>query len=502
MLTHLKNYWHNSPLTFALVIGFILRLIAVLFAKGYGMHDDHFLIIEAAQSWVDGYDYNDWLPSNSDSEPSGHSFFYVGLHYLLFEFLELINIYSPDIKMYIVRFLHAVYSLSVIYLGYKITILISTKHIAKHIALLLACFWFLPWLSVHNMVEFVCIPPLMYATYMLLKYQKKQFYKYILLAGLIGGLAVGIRYQSVLFLFGLGVVLLLQKKLIPAIIFGISALVSFFITQGSDLFIWGKPFAELEQYIVYNLENSTTYFAKPWYMYLLTVAGLLIPPISIFFCFGYLRLWKKHLLLFLPSLLFFAFHSYFPNKQERFIIPILPFVFILGFIGWIEFKNKSQFWLKNSKLIKSFWIFFIVINTILLSILSTSYMKRSRVETMLYLSKKTDLTNYIWECSHRGDYLLPPNFYAGKYYKYAWTTSEKRIKRFTKSYERLNSPNYIVFVEDVNLEKRIKEAEKIFPHLKYETTIEAGFLDRILHNLNPHNKFEKFYIYKITQKNF
>ena len=24
------------------------------------MHDDHFLVIEAAQSWVDGYDYKGW----------------------------------------------------------------------------------------------------------------------------------------------------------------------------------------------------------------------------------------------------------------------------------------------------------------------------------------------------------------------------------------------------------------------------------------------------------
>ena len=39
-----------------------IRLIAVIFSQGYGMHDDHFLIIEASSSWVAGYDYNNWLP--------------------------------------------------------------------------------------------------------------------------------------------------------------------------------------------------------------------------------------------------------------------------------------------------------------------------------------------------------------------------------------------------------------------------------------------------------
>ena len=40
------------------------------------MHDDHFLVIEAAQSWVDGEDYNKWLPKNrKDGAPTGHSWF-------------------------------------------------------------------------------------------------------------------------------------------------------------------------------------------------------------------------------------------------------------------------------------------------------------------------------------------------------------------------------------------------------------------------------------------
>ena len=45
-----------------LLAALIARLIAVLFSQGYGMHDDHFLIIESSNSWANGTDYNNWLP--------------------------------------------------------------------------------------------------------------------------------------------------------------------------------------------------------------------------------------------------------------------------------------------------------------------------------------------------------------------------------------------------------------------------------------------------------
>ena len=54
-----------------LVAAVFIRLIAAIFSQGYGMHDDHFLVIEASASWAHGYDYNHWLPWSplSDGKP-------------------------------------------------------------------------------------------------------------------------------------------------------------------------------------------------------------------------------------------------------------------------------------------------------------------------------------------------------------------------------------------------------------------------------------------------
>ena len=89
-------------------------------------------MIEAAGSWADGFDYNHWLPWNQGDtpRPSGHSFFYVGLHYLLFVGLKPIGLGDPKTMMVVVRLLHAVWSLLVVRLGYRIALRLSNPVIA------------------------------------------------------------------------------------------------------------------------------------------------------------------------------------------------------------------------------------------------------------------------------------------------------------------------------------------------------------------------------------
>ena len=55
---------------------------------------------------------------------------------------------------------------------------------------------------------------------------------------------------------------------------------------GFGLIIWGVPFAEITEYISYNLNNSVTYGVSPWYKYILLILGILIPPISIVLLLG------------------------------------------------------------------------------------------------------------------------------------------------------------------------------------------------------------------------
>ncbi len=501
----IHHYWEEKPLLLILLAGTFFRLLATIFSKGFGFFDDHFLVIEAAQSWADAHDYNHWLPSSGATSPSGHSLFYPGLHFLFFKCCHFFHFDDPQGKMYVVRFLHAAFSLVTVYLGYKIAFHYSGKKTARMAGILLSLYWFIPMLSVRNLVEVFCIPFLLYSTWLLIRVLEKERWQLYLYAGLVAGIAFSVRFQTVFFIGGMGLVLLLKRKWKGAFIFGFGALFSIVAVQGPiDYYNWGYPFAECLEYIRYNNTNAYNFFTQKWYMYFSVLIGILIPPVSIFLLFGFLRKWKTHLLLFLPTAIFFAFHCYFPNKQERFILPVIPFVIILGMIGWNEFVDHSSFWQKHKKLLKGIWIFFWIVNTIPLIFISVSYSKRDRVESMTYLMNKGDVTTFVVEAGNRDDFIMPPLYYLKQWPVTVYSITKSRncdslnenVDRNPKELE----PNYVIFMEDVDLQKRVEDFKEGYADIVPETVIQQGMLDELLHNMNPVNKSQTCYIYRIVKR--
>ncbi|MCD4789274.1 MAG: glycosyltransferase family 39 protein [Bacteroidales bacterium] len=501
MKRQITELWENKPIKLIIWLAIITRLVAAIFSKGFGMHDDHFLVIEAAQSWVDGFDYNNWLPgSQSEAVPSGHSFFYVGIHYLVLLCMKVGGIFNPQTKMFIIRLLHGAFSLITVYYGYKITEKLSDKKTARITGLLLAVYWFMPFVSVRNLVEVVCIPFLVYSVWIIINHwDEKKSLKYYLLSGFIIGLAFSVRFQTIIFAFGIGSALLIKLKWKEAFLYGLSFLFSIVLIQGGiDYFIWGRPFAELGEYVGYNIENAETYITGSWYNYILVILGFLIPPVSFFLFFGFFRTWKRHLLIFLPTLIFLLFHSIFPNKQERFILPIIPFVILLGMIGWQDFLQKSSLFNNKKKFLKAAWIFFWIINLLLLPVVSTTYSKKARVESMIYLSKYDNIKNLLLEDSNYGNAKMCPLFYLGEWVKEFYITNENSADELSEVIK--NNPEYqprfILFFEDKNLEQRVKDVQAVFPEIVYETSVEPGFIDKVMHWLNPLNANQTIYIYK------
>src|SRR5262245_43615185 len=89
-------YYQQHPLRVIILAGLFFRIIAALFSRGYGFSDDHFLVIEVAQQWVDGIDTKGWMPWNGNTQASGHSLFYPGLHFLFFSLLKITGITNPE----------------------------------------------------------------------------------------------------------------------------------------------------------------------------------------------------------------------------------------------------------------------------------------------------------------------------------------------------------------------------------------------------------------------
>jgi hypothetical protein len=508
MVQKILRFKNKHPFLFIMAIGIMLRMIATLFSKGFGMHDDHFLVIEQAQSWADGIDYDKWLPwTAGNTGPQGHSFFYVGFNYLVLKTLTVFGLHDPQWKMYIVRFLHAMLSLLVISFGYRIASLIAERKTAYRVALLLAVFWFMPFLSVRNLVEMVCIPFLMYGTLIVLRQEliRKQndpgyHQTSFLVAGFFLGLAFSVRYQTIFYTGGLGLAILIAGNWRGMVSTALGFLASITIFQGViDLLVWRMPFAELIQYVNYNYNHAYEYIINPWYNYLLVIVGVLIPPVSLMIFWGYLKEWKKNFLLFLPITVFLIFHSFFPNKQERFILPVIPMLIVLGYVGWDKFRLASVFWQKHPRFHTGLWAFFWLINIGLLLAVTPMYSKKSRVESMSYLGKYPDINYFVVEDIGNEVLRYPPVYYTGQWPRFDAITKNVSYAKLAKekNWEILeNQPKFVLFYQENQLQTRVDSMMKYLPQLEYETKTVPSIMDRIIHRINPINANEKITIYR------
>lgn len=227
---------------------------------------------------------------------------------------------------------------------------------------------------------------------------------------------------------------------------------------------------------------------------------MLIPPVSIFLMIGYAKYFRQQFMLFLPSFLFLLAHSVFPNKQERFILPVIPYVIILGIIGW-EKITKSE---KLKRFANGSWKFFWVINGILLIAFSTFYSKRASVEAMYCLYQQKDLKNFFYDCSESTNIPWPPQFYSGTRETILVAFDEEKFRMedavmMFQTGQRV-TPTHVVFYDSKNLESRIAKYESLV-HCRLELiqVCKPAFIDLFLHWLNHHNKATELSVYRVLK---
>ena len=491
MLDNLKRFWNDRPLPAIVLIALVPRLIAAVFAQGYGMHDDHFGPIEQPFIVMNYLTY--WT---GRVIPHGHSILYPSIHYLLFNGLQAIGIYDPKATMYVVRIIHAFYSLLTVVYGYKIAEVLSTKETARKAGLILALFWVLPYLSVRNLIEMVCVPPLMAGFYYALA--SRQNLRSAFVAGLWFALAFAFRYQTLLITGTVGLVFLFSKEYRQMIWCAVGFVLAAIVIQGGiDIFAWGYPFQSFIEYVKYNASHGEDYTTGPWYNYLLLVFGALLPPMSALFLFGFLKNWRKTLLIVAPVLVFFILHSYFPNKQERFILPVVPAILLLGVIGWEEYVSGSQFWARHRAGLRRLWISFWALNLILLVPFCAFYGKKSRVEAMYALYGKP-VSGLLLVGGKVGS-SQPPFFYSG-HYPVTYYEINDDIQLAEVKTELAQSSirvSQVIFFGTEDLDARVRRIESTLGlKLEFVKRSDPSFLDWVFYRLNPtHNKNEITLVY-------
>lgn len=495
-------FWKKISIRQILLMGLVFRLLAAFFSEGYAFHDDHFEVIELVQKWQEGISFN-WM----GEKYYAFSLLYPGLHYLLFTLCRSVGINDPQDMMLVTRLFHALISLLTVYYSYLLTLrLTGNVNTSKLVALLMAVFWLFPFFSVRNLREFFCIPFLMMSFYHASAKTASPVSRPLLLAAFFFALAVCIRLQVLIFPAVAGFFWLFGKRTWKqALSFGICFFLFLLLTQGLfDFILYGDVLASTLSYFHYNSNpaNIAGYPQGPWYMYILTMAGICFVVPFIPLAIGYFyspKLSGQTLLLMVTTLAFFIFHSWYSNKQERFILPFVPFFLMAGTAGYLEWykKQAEKKWIQIFT--KTVLIWFFLLNAIALTVLCFTYTKRSRVETMNYLRKKGDVVNLVLESGSETPPPLPL-FYLGKQIPYFTFTSAETTESLQSkvSNPAIPSPNYLILYGNRHFEERLQRLKLIFPELKEEKEIRPGRIDELVYRINPeHNQNETMYIFRI-----
>ena len=305
------------------------------------------------------------------------------------------------------------------------------------------------------------------------------------------------------FIAGLGLFLLIRKQWKGFGIWIVIMFIVYFLLQGvPDIFLWGYPFAEVSEYVKVCITTADAYIVQPWFTYILFILGILIPPISFFMLMGYIKGFRKLLIITLPVFIFLLIHAIISNKQERFILPVIPFFIISGVIGMNNLIFNKPYWQRHKKFIKVSWIIFWSLSCLALPLVTVHYSKQSRCESMYYLNQYKDKINSV--ALNDMNYSEPetlPLFYLGKWKVGQYEISiDNPFSAFRDTLKKKSAPDYypqfVLFFGEENLPARVDTMKTIMPDIVYEKTIYPSFLDWLLHAMNKHNNNQTVFIYR------
>lgn len=324
----------KHPLSLILLLAIIVKILAVIFTDGW-ITDGDFNYYYIPSSWM----ANPWI-------------------------------------VYISRLLLGAFSLLIITIAYRITKIIADKTTALEIATFGALLWGVPLVTVHPFAGVVAIPFILYGTLLITKQHnlldnneiEKSHRTSFIIAGFCLGLGFAVYYHSLIYYIGILITLFILKNWKGALMTLIGYIVALGITQTViDLVVYHRPFVAMTRFFseygscfnyIFGLELDIELVG----IFLLLV---LVPPMSLMLIFGFFRVFRKYILLVLPTLITLLYSIFVINDMNIMLLTVPTYV-IAGYVGWKEFHKNSAFWTKNKWLLWTCYGIFAVLNIALM----------------------------------------------------------------------------------------------------------------------------------------
>jgi hypothetical protein len=403
-----------------------------------------------------------------------------------------IGIHDPGVEMLIIRLVQAAYSLLVVYFVYRLLERSLGRESAMLGGLLAAAFFAMPVTAVHQLEESVCMVPLLAACWWWQRSEDghQPSAVWAALAGAALGTALILRFPLIGFAAAFVILVLLRPGTARRKLAFLGGLALVLVLQGYSNAVvnhqWWYSFIHRlgpmldPQRMAADAEG---YPSSPPWQYILTLLAALIPPASVLLLAAAIKGGMRLHFLAIATSAFLVSHSLVANKQERFLLPILPLLFILIVAGlpWLAARIAPAY--------RGMWWYFWIVNAALLVVVTFSFAKKDRVEPLLVVYRRHDATGVL--VAQYNQTFHVPDYYLGR--------PRPPLVVVTKV-DEVSAPtvpiNYVILYSDTPEADRVFLAGALHRNLTLLTVITPSLADRLAHAINPrHNKARTAVIY-------
>lgn len=491
-MTAVRRAVEAHPLLAVLILAAALRLVAAIFSQGFLTVDDHLVLVDTADRLASG------IPLPRDYK---RSILYAGSVALVMDALRALGNTPPDVEMLVVRLIHAAGGVLGVYFAWRILDRVAGNEAALLGGFLVAAFYPLPITSVHQFEEAVCQVPLLAGCWWLLKAAdaNRRAELWSFLSGAATMTTLIVRFPALPFVLAFAAVALWRpSQRFRKSFFVLGLLALFALQAGSNAVINGDPWYYFFETARHRSGLGGDYPQGPPWKYLGTVAFILLPPFSLLFLAAAIRGGRMFSLLGIPTLAFFVGTSLVPNKQERFLLPVLPAILILGAVGMPHVRD----WFARRAWTRAYrwsWVYFAIVNTLLLGVGLFSYGKKDRVEPLVQVQRRHNATGVVVA---EFAYTFPvPAYYLGRPRPPVFVLEDRNAVARDAAVARAASPppNYLILYTDSAPNDTRLLAQALGARLTTAVVVQPSLGDKLAHLVNPrHNHATPALVLTIT----
>ncbi len=402
----LRPFAPAAPWTLPVLVGLVLRLIA---ARGYGYFaaDDYRYVLEPAWHWLQ--DPAAPFPSHYRSQLLPR------VVWLLFSGGRALGIEDPARLLSFAYASLGVLSLVAIPAVYALARRRFGERAALLAAWLMAAQALMPHLATRALIEVVAIVPLAWALALFDRSQLEATAprtRYLAAAGALLGLAAMLRFQlGVLAPVLVALAVWSTKKSaaprprVPLLGLAVGLVCAGVAEAWLDRITHDGLLAAPLAYVRFNLAHASSFGTSPWYSYAGFFLALTLPPATLALARPLWRAARAHPTVSVALLVFVVAHSLVGHKEERFMFPMLPLVFVLLGAALAELEAASSLWAKLAR--RWFW----GVNAVALLVVTLSNSQQALIRPLVQAYRDGDIERVVHVHPRRR---LVPSYYLGE----------------------------------------------------------------------------------------